>query len=74
MANRKKKLTPLNLLKLSLQVREKPVKRQVGMKKKEIHELRKEAKKLGMKLSGEYGPDGKYHIYVSKGSFKRQVG
>lgn len=70
---KKKKLTPLDLLKMSLQVRTKPVKRKEGFKKKKIHELRKEAKKLGMKLSGEYGPDGEYHIYVSKGSFRRQV-
>lgn len=41
--------------------------------KKQLTELRKEAKKLGYKVEGKKGPDGKFHVYLTKGSYRRQA-
>ena len=44
------------------------------MKKKELTEMRKRAKKDGWKISGKYGKDGKYHVYAKKDDVERIIG
>lgn len=41
------------------------------MSKKDLHRMREEAKALGYKIEGKYGPDGLYHIYAVKGTNRR---
>lgn len=43
------------------------------MKKKELTEMRKRAKKDGWKISGKYGQDGKYHVYAKKDGVERII-
>lgn len=72
----KKKLTPVDIMNIyfNSQVTKEPEEK-IGpsIHKKILRETRKEAKKLGLKITGKYGPDGKYHVYVEKEGFRRQV-
>lgn len=43
------------------------------IRKKWLKELRKEAKAIGFKVEGKKGPDGAFHIYLTKGNYRRQA-
>ena len=41
--------------------------------KKTLRQLREEAKALGYKIEGKYGPEGKYHIYAVRNDIRRML-
>lgn len=75
-----KKIEPIDLAKAGLAMAkakqdklEEILTRGPRINKKQLHELRKEVKAIGFKVEGKYGPDGKYHVYLTKGSYRRQA-